>query len=116
MDNEFFATSVDLGIVNVHLISGEDIIGHTFFNTVDKLYTIERPLIPNIAMDQQSGRFQVGLLPLRPYLDGTDKVVIPDSHVIYHIPVGDQMGSLYRRQTSNLVTATPGELNKILGQ
>jgi hypothetical protein len=108
-----FVTSVDLGVRNVHLLSGEDVIGHVF-RVQQGFLRIETPVIPNTVMDQQTHQFKVGLLPLRPYLDKVKSVDIAESGVIYHVEVGAQMANLYARFVSDIVLATPNALNTIL--
>ena len=116
MSNDgLIVTSVDLGVENVHLLSGEDIIGHVFHFPKDKLFRIENPVMPNIAMDPQTNNYRVGLLPLRPYLEKIKQVDVPDDNVMYHVPVGNKMGQLYLQFVSNIVVAPAGSLASILG-
>ena len=115
MSNDgLFVTSVDLGVRNVHLNSGEDIIGHVYRNAQDKLFRIENPVMPNIGQDPQTGNFRVGLLPLRPYLDKIKDVDVPEDSVAYTVPVGAKMSQLYTQFVSDIVVAGPGTLNQIL--
>jgi hypothetical protein len=114
-DGFFFNGDVDLGILNVHLISGEDIIGHVFFNPAEQRYRIEKPVFPNVAMDPNNGQFRVGLLPLRPYLEKLSHVDIQASMMIYAVPCGKQMETLYTQATSEIQIATPQTLSSILG-
>ena len=113
MSNDgLFITSVDLGVQNVHLLSGEDIIGHVWRNPQERTLRVENPVMPNVAPDQ-SGNYRVGLLPLRPYLEKTKIVDVPEDRVLYHVPVGDRMERLYQQYTSGLIVPT-GSLDQIL--
>lgn len=117
----FSPGEVDLGIQNVHVISGEDFVGHTFLltdpQTGHQTYRIEKPVLPSIAPDPQNGSYRVGLLPVRPYLDKgkeTDRIEILSGHVIFTVAVSERFAELYRRFTSDIVVATPTSLNSIL--
>ena len=115
-----FVTSVDMGVRNVHLLSGEDLIGHVFYFKADKNFRIETPVMPTMSQDQQ-GNYRVGLLPLRPYLDKIPHVDVPENNVLYEVPVGEKMGKLYAQFTSNIIVAGPGSiptgsLDQILNQ
>jgi hypothetical protein len=115
MNNDgLFVTSVDLGVQNVHLMSGEDIIGHVFRLSDVKILRIENPVMPNIGIDPSNNNMRVGLLPLRPYLEKLKSVDVPEANVLYFVEVGDRMGRLYAQYTSDLVIAGPGTLNDIL--
>jgi hypothetical protein len=92
-----------LGISDVHLTSGEDIIGDVYKDR--DLYTIKKPVIPNVAFDQGNSKFHVGLLPLRPYLGTIEQIEVPSAKVIYVVPVGKQMEQLYRQFTSDIILA-----------
>lgn len=100
-------------VANVHLISGEDIIG--VVTETDEGYRIEKPVIPNVAIDPQGTNFRVGLMPLRPYLDLKD-ITIPRVHVIFAVKVAKNMAEVYRRFTSDIVVASPSDVPAIQGQ
>ena len=106
---------VDLGVMNVHLMSGEDIIGRAFHDVAGKNWRVEMPTMPTMSQDPQSGHYQVGLLPLRPYLkDKVPHVDIPDTSVAYAVEVGQQMSDLWTKATSNIQIAGPGSLSQLL--
>lgn len=113
MSDGLFVTSVDLGIQNVHLLSGEDIIGHVFRFPQEKTLRIENPVMPNIGLDPQTQNYRVGLLPLRPYLEKTKAVDVSEDRVLYNVPVGDKMERLYQQYTSGLIVPQ-GSLDQIL--
>lgn len=120
-DGLYNPASIDLGIQNVHVISGEDIIGHTFLTTDPQTgiqtYKIEKPVMPNIGLDQTTGNYRVGLLPLRPYLDKAfASIDVLSGHVIYCTPVTERLKDMYRQFTSDIVVATPTNLNSLLHQ
>jgi hypothetical protein len=98
-------------IANVHLTSGEDIIGtvtevHGKRSDATSAYVITKPVLPNVRFDPAQGKFHVGLLPLRPYLGQTETVTIPADRVIYVIPVNESMEDLYRNFTSNITVVS----------
>lgn len=110
MSNDgLFVTSVDRGVRNVHLLSGEDIIGHVSYFPNEKVFRIETPVMPTMSQDPQ-GNYRVGLLPLRPYLDKVSYVDVPEVSILYDVPVGDKMGKLYAQFTSNVIIAGPGSM------
>jgi hypothetical protein len=101
------------------VISGEDFVGHTFLLTDSQTgmqtYRIEKPVLPSISPDPQTGSYRVGLLPVRSYLDkGTERIEVLSGHVIFTVPVSERFAELYRRFTSDIVVATPASLNSIL--
>lgn len=117
MSNDgLFVTQVDLGVQNVHLISGEDIIGRVWLNESKGEYTIERPVMPTMAQDPQTGSYRVGLLPLRPYLPKIKDVVIPRDRVLYTVAVSEQMQGIYTQTVSEIIVPRQGQtLGDILG-
>jgi hypothetical protein len=120
MTDVFAPASLDLGIQNLHMISGEDIVGHTFLETDTvtgiQTYRVEQPVVPTMSQDPNTGAWRVGLLPLRPYLDKTDKVELLSGHIMYVTPVGERFRAMYAQFNSNIIVAAPGSLNQILSQ
>jgi hypothetical protein len=78
------------------------------------MYTIERPVMPNIQMDPSTGALRVGLLPVRPYLDKVDKIDVLAAHVLYLVPVSERMAEIYQRFTSEIELVQPESLKTIL--
>jgi hypothetical protein len=113
--SDLFVTNVDLGVQNVHLLSGEDVIGHVFLDESKKSLRIENPVMPTISQDQQNGNYRVGLLPLRPYLDKVKAVDVPLSNVLYHIDAGERMRTLYTQFVSDIILPSSPNLSQILG-
>lgn len=112
MGELFVPGAIDLGVQNVHLLSGEDIIGHTFMitdaETGLQTYRVEKPVMPSVGLDQQSGSYRVGLLPLRPYLDKiVGKVEFLSSHVMYLVPIPERMKTVYLQFVSEIIMAGP---------
>jgi hypothetical protein len=111
----------DIGVCNIHLVSGEDIIGHVFDKTDPatggEYYVINKPVIPNVGMDRdkETGqpRFQVGLLPLRPYLGNLPQVELAKAYVMYIVKVNPQMEKMYIEFTTGIVLAGPGDVPKV---
>jgi len=101
MANELGAL-IEMGLLNVHLISGEDVIGKVFFDEKKMVYTIERPVMPNMQMDPNTRGIHVGLMPVRPYLDKTEKIDVLASHVLYFVLVTGKMEEIYQRFTSEI--------------
>jgi hypothetical protein len=92
MSNAMNEVTVEQGLQNVHLVSGEDVIGKVHFSPQDLMYTIERPVMPNIQMDPSTGALRVGLL----------------------VPVSDRMAEIYQRYTSEIELVQPETLKTIL--
>jgi hypothetical protein len=86
-----------LGIVCVHLVSGEDIIGDV--HVWKGQYVIAKPVLPNVRFDPERNKFHVGLLPLRPYIGATKSVTIKADRVIYVVPVNESLCDLYKSFT-----------------
>jgi hypothetical protein len=103
--------STDLGIQNVHLITGEDYLGHIFFDPEDKQYIVERPIVPNVGFDQATERWQIAPLPLRPYLKKVERVVLDDKHVMWILPVSESMEKMWHQATSEILIPSGGPLN-----
>ncbi len=97
----------DLGIQNVHMVSGEDYLGHLWYDPEDEQYIIERPIVINMGVSE-TGKFSVSPMPLRPYLKKVDQLVVENTHVMWVKPVTDQMEELWRRFTSEVILPTGG--------
>lgn len=113
-DDGLFVTQVDLGVCNVHLISGEDFIGQVWKH--QDTYRIEKPVMPNIAQDPNTGQFRVGLLPVRPWMDKVDNITILAAHVIFVTPVPSRMLTAYKQFVSDLVIPPAGGLDALLSR
>jgi hypothetical protein len=116
--SEAVNTAVDMGLLNVHLLSGEDIIGHVWLEidaaTGLQSYRVERPVSPSLSMDPQGG-VRVGLMPLRPYLPKVvPQVDLLLGHVMWVTPIDGRMKDAYDRFVSDLIIATPSTLNEVL--
>ncbi len=111
----------DLGILNLHLVSGEDIIGHVFdktdLATGGEFYVVKKPVIPNIGMDRDKDtgqpKFHVGLLPLRPYLGNLPEVELPKAYVMFPTRVNPQMEKMYLEFTTGIVIVSPSDVGKV---
>lgn len=115
MNDGFTVREQDLGVQDVHCSNGEDYIGKVF--KVGDNYRIERPVLPNIAQDPQTGQFRVGLLPVRPWMDKVDSITIHTSQVMYLLPVPNRMLSAYNQFVSDLVLPPAGGgLDSLLGR
>jgi hypothetical protein len=111
----FFQRPKQGEIVNVHLVTGEDIVG-AFGDLDADNYTILKPVVPNISMDPSAQRFSVGMLPLRPYLGMLESLTIERNKIVYAVAVNEQMVQLYRQFTSSIVIASPSEVPHVLVQ
>lgn len=98
-----------LGVENVHLISGETIVGRVLEGNAGTWLTIERPMMPTIA-PTENGKMMLSLLPLIPYMGMIDKVDVLATNVMYRVPVNDRLLSLYTESTSNIKLATSGNI------
>jgi hypothetical protein len=109
----FTVTEIDLGILNLHLVSGEDIIGRVYDKT-DPLtggeyYVVDKPVIPTLGQGED-GKLRVGMMPLRPYLGGLKQVELAKAYVMYPVKVNPQMEVMYTEFTSGILIATPGQV------
>lgn len=103
-------TSINLGILDLHLVSGEDVIGQVTKKidptTGGESYVVAKPVIPNIAMSQDPNtgqpKFRVGLLPLRPYLGNLPEVEFATAYVMYIVRVNPQMEAMYTEFTTGI--------------
>lgn len=115
-----------LGILNIHLSSGEDIIGTVFFKSAaateqnenplvegESVFAVQKPMIPTIDQNPQNGALRIGLLPLRPYLGNVEEVEIPLSRVIYTLKVTPEMATLYARFTSTVQVVPASVLSNL---
>src|SRR4051812_40662959 len=96
------------GVHNLHLSSGEDIIGEvTYGLETGDWYIVRRPVMPNFEMQYDpEGKptgYRITLVPLRPYLTGSEDVKIRFETVIYMLPVDARLEDIYRQTTSSLV-------------
>ena len=120
MSNDLFQPSVDLGLLNVHLLSGEDILGHVFLETDTQTgmqtYKIERPATP-MYMQDPSGRPRMALAPLRPYLPkATGSIDVLAGHIVWMFPLDGQIKDAYTQFSSDLIVAAPSNLDTILAE
>lgn len=100
----------DAGIQNVHLTSGEDIVGHVYVGRSTLLIT--QPMMPQIRSDEKGERFQIGLIPYRMYLKSPDNgIIIGKMHVVFHTAVTEDLARLYAQFTSNIVLAPANALD-----
>ena len=114
----FFEADKDLGVCCLHLISGEDVLGHLLHR--EGVYTIQKPVLPNVNMgmtaptlESPEGQptFRVGLLPLRPFLGNVKEIEVPESSVMYTpIRVSAQMEKLYLQFVSSIILAPAGSV------
>lgn len=107
-----FETGTELGLHNVHLVTGEDIIGRVY--KFEGGVRVERPVTPQIGVDPQSQQFRIGLMPLRPYAARIEQVTLRDEHIVFIVPVADQMEQLYTQFTSNITVVPGSALNDLV--
>lgn len=107
-------TETDLGVQLVHLVSGEDYLGHVYFDPEDDQYIVERPIMIHVGLDQATQRLQINPMPLRPYLRKVDRVALDGDHVLWVKQVTEQMEDLWRQATSEIAIPTTGDLDKVL--
>lgn len=112
--SDLFVTVEEKGVQNVHLMTGEDVIGDVRRFPKDGIVRIMRPTMPHIAPAPDQSGYRVGLLPLRPYLGKIDFVDVPEAQIAYMVPAGDKMTEMWRQYTSEISLAGPGTLNQLL--
>lgn len=111
--------SIELGLCNVHLMSGEDIIGQvwleTDLQTGMQSYRIDKPISPQFFADPQQG-MRMALGPLRPYLPKVlPRVDLLTGHVLWLAPITEgRLRDAYQQFVSDIIVATPGNLNDVL--
>lgn len=106
---------VDLGIREVRLVNGEGMIAHTWFDVVEKVYTLEKPLSPSVSQDPTTGKIALSLNPLRPWVKPVDSLSFPEAHILYTLPLTEQLESTYRQIHSPIIqpiTPLPADLFK----
>jgi len=105
----------ELGVRNVHLINGIELIGEVFHVILDKegvdYFVIERPVVPLVR--QNGDQMQVSFAPFRPYVS-EDKLLIQSAHVVFMPAVSEKMESGYKQFVSNIFIASPADLKKII--
>jgi hypothetical protein len=104
-DNE----RTDAGIQNVHLTSGEDIIGHVYVGRSTLLIT--QPMMPQFRADETGQKFQFGLIPYRFHLAQDKGLIVGKMHVVFHTAVNEDVVRLYTQYTSNIVIAPANVLD-----
>lgn len=103
---------VELGILDVHLTNGEDIVGKVF--RMEDGLRIEQPVSPTVQQEDGTGRLRIGMMPFRPWLQEVDVITIAEGHVLFTAPVSGQMEEMYRRMHSNITLASPANLSSLL--
>lgn len=100
-DGIFTPSGVEVGIRNVHLVSGEDIIGKV--SAFEDYICIDAPRVPQLMQDPSGSQIRIALIPFRPYLKKDETIKIPGDKVICVSEVTTQMEETYRNATSNLI-------------
>lgn len=117
-DGDIMSPSVELGVCNVHLMSGEDIIGHVYLETDIQTglqtYRIDKPVSPNVMMGQEGVRMALG--PLRPWFPKvTPRIDLLTGHVMWLAPVVEErLRTAYQQFVSDIIVATPSNLSDVL--
>lgn len=101
-------TQTNLGVRNLHMVSGEDYVGQVWYDPESEQYFVERPIIINVSFDPGTGKFSISPLPLRPYLKKFDQLALENKDVMWILPVTEQMEELWRRFTSDIVVPSGG--------
>lgn len=87
------------GIRNVHLSSGEDIIGEVEFD--GKVLTVKNPVIPQVMRNPTNPtQATIGLTEFRPWLSELKKIDLDREKVMFAAKVDDAMEKAYRQQFS----------------
>lgn len=123
MPDFFEAGSAHLGVINLHMGSGEDIIGDVTeiygdeSKTVVVAYSVANPVIPNLGHTQgEDGnvKMRIGILPLRPFVDTTSAPVeINRFHVAWTAPANEQMTALYNQMFNRVQVVGADVLNSL---
>lgn len=101
------SSAVELGVVLVHLVTGEDVLGRAWKDDAET--RIDEPTLPQIA-SPDGRQFRVGLIPYRPYIDSSVPLVVRNEHVVAILPVNEDMAKLYVQFTSNITIAKPTDI------
>ena len=97
------ATKIEIGVQNVHTVSGEDFVGRVFYDSEDDVYSIERPIVINVGFNPDTGRFSISPMPIRPYLRQIEELSLEGDHVMWVLPVTEQLEQLWLQTTSNII-------------
>lgn len=96
------------GVQNVHLNSGEDIIGTVIVNDEANTYEVENPHIPQIAPTPNGITIQ--LIPFRPWLSNNKSLTFNSWAVAMVALVDHRLSEIYTQQTSGIVIPTTGQV------
>ena len=95
-----------LGVVLIHLVSGEDIIGKTEYDAKNSVYFVYRPVSPIGQPKMGPGGQPVGmsmsLVPYRPFLDLDEPLLIEHANVLFTGKLRDKMEKHYLQITSDV--------------
>lgn len=117
--NETPKTTVVLGVALLHLVSGEDVIGRVEYDAENKVYSIERPVVPMLRPKLNDAGQEVGaslgFAPYRFFLDPNEALLIRDASVIFCGKLLDAVANQYVQVTSDIVVAPAGSVKDIRG-
>lgn len=105
-------TEIELGVIELRLITGESLIATTWLSRETNEYILERPVVA-VPRPAPSGQgITVSLNPIRPWCPTPARLPIFFSHVVYALPVSDDMAARYREMFSSIIMP---QTNPIVG-
>lgn len=96
------------GVQNLHLASGEDVIGTVNYDDENDVFYVEKPCIPRIVPSENG--MSVQLMPFRPWLENNRELPFNGAQVTFCVPVDPKLGQIYTRQFS-VIDIVPGNAN-----
>lgn len=105
--NDYFKSGQSMGIANVHLISGEDIIGEVV--VLNDNIQVKNPVMPNAQFDPSNGQMRFGLMPFRPWI-ADEPLVMRGDKVVWMAPLRKDTEDAYRQIFSRVQLATANQV------
>jgi hypothetical protein len=94
---------IEFGVVLLHLISGEDLIGRVEYDAELKVYLITHPVSPDMhpkrGPDGQPTGASIALTRYRFFLDPDQPLVIRDSNVLFIGKLASELAEHYQNVT-----------------
>lgn len=110
---EVLSGKIDLGVITIHMTNGEDVIGRVFFVECMNSYIVENPVSPQLINDPADNRVKITLLPLRPWLQEVENIIVSESSVSYKSVLPEQMEKTYQQMMSEILIPTVEDMSAL---